>query len=198
VEISALILDYGLWAVFLAILLEQFGLPIPTLPLLLIVGAAAATDPGFGVAALLAATLASTLGGSVLYMAGRRYGDYLIGIFCRISLSPTSCINRGLSALEQVGPFALLMARFVPGLAAMAPALAGKAGMRFRVFLISQGVAAALFATVGILAGYTFHDTIDQFLYRLDAYGKPIAIAFGSGVAAWAIYVFAIKRYRTP
>lgn len=137
-EISALILDYGLWAVFLAILLEQFGLPIPTLPLLLIVGAAAATDPAFGVAALLVATLASTLGGSVLYMAGQRYGDYLLGIFCRMSLSPTSCIDRGLSTLKQLGPFALLMARFVPGLAAMAPALAGKAGMRFRVFQIGR------------------------------------------------------------
>lgn len=195
-EISALILEYGLWAVFLVILMEQFGVPIPTLPLLLIVGAAAATDPGFGVAALLTATVASTIGGSVLFYGGRRYGDYLLSFFCRISLSPTSCIDRGLTALDRVGPLALLMARFVPGLAAMAPAVAGKAGMHFRIFLVSQGLAGALFAAAGILFGHTFHDTIDQLVRSIEAYTKPVVITLALAVTAWSIYVVAIKRYR--
>lgn len=195
-ELSALIHHYGLWAVFVVILLEQFGIPIPTLPLLLIVGAAAATDPGFGIIAMVVATLASTLGGSALYMAGRRYGNHLLGFFCRLSLSPKGCIKHGLAALERVGPLALLMARFVPGLAAMAPALAGKSGMHFRLFLLSQSVAGALFASAGIGLGYTFHDTIEQLIAGINAYTRPVVFGLATAVAAWLFYVAIANRQK--
>lgn len=197
-DLSALILEYGLWAVFLFVFMEQFGLPLPAVPLLLIVGAAAATDPGFGLAALLVATLASVAGGAVMFVGGRRHGGAMLGFFCRISLSPKSCIDNGLAALDRFGPLALLMARFVPGLSAMAPALAGKAGMHVRVFLVSQTVAAALFAAAGIGAGHAFHDAIDPLVRTIGVYAKQVGIFTVAAIAAWLIYVVIMKRRRAP
>ena len=197
-DVSALIVEYGLWAVFLFIFMEQFGLPLPGMPLLLIVGAAAATDPSFGFTALLVATVASVAGGAMMFFGGRRHGGAMLGFFCRISLSPKSCIDNGLAALDRFGPGALFMARFVPGLSAMAPALAGKAGMRLRVFLVSQTVAAGLFAATGIGVGHTFHDTIDPLVLALGAYAKQVGIFTVAAIAIWLIYVVIMKRRRMP
>ncbi|MDP2064732.1 MAG: hypothetical protein Q8K38_02025 [Burkholderiaceae bacterium] len=195
-ELSALILQYGLWAVFLAVFMEQLGFPLPTLPLLLVVGAAAATSPGFGIAALGVTMVASVVGGAVMFVAGRKYGQSILGFFCRISLTPSACVDIGLAALDRVGPLALVMARFMPGLSAMAPALAGKAGMPLRVFLVSQGVAAALFAATGIGVGRAFHDTIEPLVRGLDAYARPIGLALALAIGAWLAYVVLVKRRR--
>lgn len=195
-ELSALILQYGLWAVFLAVFMEQLGFPLPTLPLLLVVGAGAATDPGFGLAALAVTVVASVGGGVLMFAAGRKYGHSILGFFCRISLSPTSCIDHGLAALDRVGPLALVMARFMPGLSAMAPALAGKAGMPLRVFLVSQGVAAGLFAATGIGVGRAFHDMIEPLVRSLDTYARPIGLALALAIGAWLAYVVLVKRRR--
>lgn len=195
-ELPALILQYGLWAVFLAVFLEQLGLPLPTLPLLLVVGAAAATDPGLGLAAVGVTMVASVGGGALMFAAGRKYGHSILGFFCRISLTPHSCIDHGLAALDRVGPLALVMARFMPGLSAMAPALAGKAGMPLRVFVVSQGVAAALFAATGIGVGRAFHDTIEPLVRAMGAYAQPMGLLLALVIGAWLAYVVIVKRRR--
>lgn len=195
-ELPALILQYGLWAVFLAVFLEQLGLPLPTLPLLLVVGAAAATDPGLGLAAVGVTVVASVGGGALMFAAGRKYGHSILGFFCRISLTPSSCIDHGLAALDRVGPLALVMARFMPGLSAMAPALAGKAGMPLRVFVASQSVAAALFAALGIGVGRAFHDTIEPLVRAMGAYAQPMGLALALAIGAWLAYVVIVKRRR--
>lgn len=195
-ELPALILQYGLWAVFLAVFLEQLGLPLPTLPLLLVVGAAAATDPGLGLAAVGVTVVASVGGGALMFAAGRKYGHSILGFFCRISLTPSSCIDHGLAALDRVGPLALVMARFMPGLSAMAPALAGKAGMPLRVFVASQSVAAALFAATGIGVGRAFHDTIEPLVRAMGAYAQPMGLALALAIGAWLAYVVIVKRRR--
>lgn len=195
-ELSALILQYGLWVVFLAVFLEQLGLPLPTLPLLLVVGAAAATDPGLGLAAVGVTTVASVGGGALMFAAGRKYGHSILGFFCRISLTPHSCIDHGLAALDRVGPLALVMARFMPGLSAMAPALAGKAGMPLRIFVVSQGVAAVLFAATGIGVGRVFHDTIEPLVRVMGAYAQPMGLALALVIGAWLAYVVIVKRRR--
>jgi membrane protein DedA with SNARE-associated domain len=58
-QVLAFIEQHGLVAVFIAVFLEQAGAP---LPVLLLAGAMAAGDPLFGVLALGAAIVASTLG----------------------------------------------------------------------------------------------------------------------------------------
>ena len=65
---------FGLTLVFLNVLLEQLGLPVPAIPTLVVAGALAANGklPGFAVGAV--AVAASLIGDSSWYLAGRAYG----------------------------------------------------------------------------------------------------------------------------
>ena len=65
---------FGLSLIFLNVLLEQLGLPLPAVPTLIIAGALAANGrlPASGVFVL--AVAACLIGDSSWYLAGRRYG----------------------------------------------------------------------------------------------------------------------------
>lgn len=197
-DLHSLIRDYGLLAVFLTVLLEQFGLPLPSLLLLLIVGAVAVADPVFGILALLLASIASMVGGVILFLFGRRYGDSLLELMCRLSLSPHKCLNHGRTAYQRFGPGALIMARFVPGLATMAPPLAGSIGMRFWVFLRYQATAAIVFSFCSLAAGYMFSDYVGSLVAAVQQYAQPLFYLLSTMLAVWLAYVLIIKRSRRP
>lgn len=191
-----LIQDYGLPAVLLTVLLEQFGFPLPSLLLLLIVGAAAVAEPMFGLAALVLATLASLVGGIVLFAIGRSHGERLLAFLCRISLSPRKCIGHGSKAYQRYGPSALIMARFVPGLATLAPPLAGSLGMPFGVFLIYQSLAAVTFSFFSLATGYLFDEHVGALVLILQRHALPVLYLLATAAATWLVYVVIAKRSR--
>lgn len=191
---QSLIRDYGLFAVFITVLFEQLGLPIPSLMLLLIAGAAAASDPLFGVFALFLASTASIIGGVLLFGIGQRKGDALLGFLCKVSLSPHKCIGHGHTAFHKFGPSALIMARFVPGLATMAPPLAGTIGMPFGVFLTFQSLAALLFSITGLMAGYFFNENVVALVSQIQQHGEIVVYALSTALLIWLLYVFVVKH----
>jgi len=134
-DISHLIAQHGLALVFLNVLLDQLGLPTPAIPALLVAGALAAdgklSAPGlFGVA-----VLATLIADAVWYAAGRRYGNGIMKLLCRVSLTPDYCVNQTQTLFERWGMNALLIANFIPGLATVAPPLAGATGIGWPRFL---------------------------------------------------------------
>jgi hypothetical protein len=59
------------------------------------------------------------------YFAGSRLGRPVLRTLCRISLSPDSCVRQTESIYLRWGAPSLLVAKFIPGFAAVATALAG-------------------------------------------------------------------------
>ena len=146
-----LIIQYGLLLVFVNVLLVQLGLPLPAIPTLIVAGALAGR-PGFGVPALLAvAFIACMLGDLIWYLAGRRFGRGVMALLCRVSLSPDSCVRQTEVRFERWGGLSLVLAKFVPGLATLAPPLAGAMGIGWWRYLIFDGIGSALW--VGITVG---------------------------------------------
>lgn len=184
-SLSELFREYGLASVFVVVLLEQIGAPIPALPVLLLAGAAAMQDPLYGVYALVLAMVASTLGDLAWYAAGRRYGHRVLKTLCRVSLSPDSCVRQTESAFERRGAATLLVAKFLPGLSTVAPPVAGALGFKPGTFLIFNGAGAALWAGVGILAGLVFHGQIDWLLERITELGGPALAVAATLLAAY-------------
>jgi membrane protein DedA with SNARE-associated domain len=90
--------------VFANVLLQQFGVPVPTLPTLVVAGALSVTGTISAPAALVAATVASLLADTVWYAAGIRYGRPVLTTLCRISLSPDSCVRQSEDRLARWGP----------------------------------------------------------------------------------------------
>jgi membrane protein DedA with SNARE-associated domain/rhodanese-related sulfurtransferase len=178
--------QYGLAAVFGVVLLEQIGAPIPALPVLLLAGAAAMSDPLFGVYALLLSIVASTLGDLAWYAAGKRYGHRVLKTLCQVSLSPDSCVRQTENTFERRGAATLVIAKFLPGLSTVAPPVAGALGLKPGTFLLFNGAGAALWSGAGLLVGLIFHGQIDWLFDRLtDLGGYAITIV----AALLALYV---------
>ena len=76
-----------------------------------------------------------TISDTLMFLMGRYTGWWLLGILCRVSLNPESCILRSADSFYRRGRALLVMAKFIPGINTMAPPLAGCMNMRFTQFL---------------------------------------------------------------
>jgi membrane protein DedA with SNARE-associated domain/rhodanese-related sulfurtransferase len=163
---------YGLAAVFLNILLEQLGLPIPAYPVLILTGALSYSGRYSAGGLLATAMLACLTADSCWYWAGRRYGGRVLKTLCRISLSPDSCVRQTESIFIRWGVRSLVLAKFIPGFASLATALAGRTAVPFGRFLLFDAIGAALYAGVGIAIGMLFHDAVADVLAVLEQLGR--------------------------
>ena len=150
--------------------MQQLGAPIPAWPLLVLAGAHAVAHPVFGIQALALAVLASWLGSLPWLWAGRRYGHRVLRLTCRISLSPDACVRQTESFFERYGAAALLAAKFVPGLAHVAPPLAGAFRLAVWRFLLWFGAGSALGALAPLALGALFHGHIELLVGWLAAF----------------------------
>jgi membrane protein DedA with SNARE-associated domain/rhodanese-related sulfurtransferase len=195
VQITDFYGGYGLATVFGAVLLQQLGAPIPALPALVVAGAVAMTDPLQGVYALALAVAASSIGNLLWFWAGRRYGYRVLKLLCRMTLSPDSCVHHAETTYERHGLASLVIARFLPGLATVAPPLAGALGIRTAPFLIYSGAGTALWAGSGLVLGLVFYAQIDRLLARLAALGG-LAIVVVAALLALYVAWRLVDRWR--
>src|SRR5213082_4217911 len=137
-----MIQQYGAGFVFLNVLALQAGLPVPAYPALIVAGAYAAMG-GRPLWQLVAVGIAAALiADTGWYLAGRRFGVRILGTLCRVSLSPDSCVSQTESIFQRFGATSMLFAKFVPGFASVATALAGVAGLRYWKFALFDALGA--------------------------------------------------------
>ncbi|MHA6205249.1 DedA family protein/thiosulfate sulfurtransferase GlpE [Dyella soli] len=173
-HIIELIAQYGLLLVFLNVLVEQAGAPVPAVPTMIVAGALAAADrlPLPGVLAV--AVGACLLADFAWYAAGRHFGGGVMRTLCRISLSPDSCVKQSELRFQRWRGSVLLLAKFVPGLSTVAPPLVGAMGLRAAPFALFDGLGSLLWVGVAVTLGYVFAGQID---YVLDAMANAGSIA---------------------
>ena len=186
--LPVLFAQYGLIAVFVVVLAEQLGLPIPALPVLVMAGAFASDNPLYGIAALALALLAAIIGDCVWFLAGRRYGHRVLRLLCRISLSPDACARQTENAYERRGAATLVIAKFVPGLSTLAPPLAGALRISTASFLLLDAAGAVLWAGAGLLMGRIFHRDIDAALAWLAQSGFIAVLLVVALLACYIAY----------
>lgn len=181
--ITELFSRHGLLAVAVAVLLHQLGAPLPSTPLLLLLGAESASRDGFALRAFGTVTGAAMVANALWFWAGRRLGRRVLAALCRISISPDSCVRQNEVSFARRGVLTLLIAKFVPGLSMLAPPLAGALGMSTGRFLAWNLLGSALWTGAGLAAGWAFHAQIDALLRELSQLGSA-AIALGVAVVA--------------
>ena len=181
-----LIQHYGLVFVFVNVLLLQAGLPVPAYPTLIVTGALAARSP-YTLAGLVATAVAASVIADIgWYLVGRRLGGRVLRTLCRISLSPDSCVRQTESIFTRWGARSLTVAKFIPGFASVATAMAGIVRLSPWRFLLFDAIGAALWSGVAIGLGYIFRDAVNDVLAVLAAMGR---IGLAVIVAAFVIYV---------
>jgi membrane protein DedA with SNARE-associated domain len=179
------VLRHGYTLVFLIVLMEQAGLPVPSLPILLAVGALAGVGKLSLPIALGLAVIASLIADSVWYQLGRFRGHSILSLLCRISLEPDSCVRRTENAFAQRGARSLLLAKFIPGLSTAAPPLAGMLRMRLSRFFTWDAAGALLWAGAYAGVGFIFSEQLDRVCVHLQRLGSGLLVLVLGGLAAY-------------
>ena len=179
------VLRHGYTLVFLVVLMEQAGLPIPSLPVLLAVGALAGAGKLSLPLALGLAVVASLIADSIWYELGRLRGHSILSLLCRISLEPDSCVRRTENAFAQRGARSLLVAKFIPGLSTAAPPLAGMLRMRLSRFFTWDAAGALLWAGAYAGVGFIFSSELDRVAVHLQRLGSGLLVLLLGGLAAY-------------
>jgi membrane protein DedA with SNARE-associated domain/rhodanese-related sulfurtransferase len=180
-----LIAEYGLLFVFANILIEQLGVPLPAYPVLMLTGALAARGELNVLALLGTAVVACLIADTVWYQIGRWMGRRVLGVLCRISLSPDGCVRQTESIFTRFGPASLVGAKFVPGFASVATALAGAMHIRRGAFLLFDAIGATLWVGVGLALGWLFSPAIEDIVATLAQLGKWGLLLLALTIAAF-------------
>jgi membrane protein DedA with SNARE-associated domain len=184
----------AVWLVALNTLLHEIGVPVPITPIVLVAGAGSVgggIDPLAVIAAVVAATLA---GNSIWFAAGRRWGSGVLTLLCRLSLSPDACMLRTEDSFRRWGWSSLVLGRFIPGVALVAPPLAGALGMSWGRFIVLSAAGAGLWALVVVAAGMLFHEQVDVVVRTLDAFAAEAVVAAALLLAAALAWRWQAKR----
>jgi membrane protein DedA with SNARE-associated domain/rhodanese-related sulfurtransferase len=167
-----ILLVYGYLLLFAWVLVEQFGIPLPATPVLLAAGALSAQHELSFPLAFAACVAASLVADTSWFLIGRRYGHHVLRILCKLSLEPTVCVRKTQDSFGRRREVTLMIAKFVPGLATLAPPVAGQNGMSLGRFLLFDGIGATLWIGVLLTAGRFFGDLLKRNPSLLDWAGR--------------------------
>jgi membrane protein DedA with SNARE-associated domain/rhodanese-related sulfurtransferase len=184
---------HGYSLLFAAVFLEAVGLPLPAALALLVAGGASARGSLLGSYALGGALLAMVAGDTLMFVLGRYTGWWLLGVLCRISLNPESCILRSADSFYRRGRALLVVAKFIPGINTMAPPLAGCMNMPLLQFLALDLAGAALYTGSYFAVGFLFSDALGAITRGYQTFGRVmgwVVIFLVAGYVAFQIWLW--------
>ena len=183
-ELVALLLHHGVLIVFAVTLASRIGAPLPAAPLVVVAGGLSIAGHFSAATIFAASVLANLAGDAVWFWSGRRHGLQVLGLLCRISLSPDSCVRQSEALIVRWGGVSLVAAKFVPKVSVVAAAMAGALAMPWRRFIVFALAAAALWTAVYLGAGMAFHGQIRYVLDAMTRSGEAALAALALAVAA--------------
>ena len=178
--IAAILVQHGLWLVFANVLITQLGAPVPAIPTMIIAGALARDGHWPATLVVGIAVVASLLGDLPWYYAGRRYGRRVLDVLCRIAIEPDACVRQTENIFDRWGAPSLMVAKFVPGFATVAPPISGAFRLGLPLFLGYSAVGALLWSGAAVAVGAIFHAQVDSVLRQVGAMGGRSALVVGS------------------
>src|SRR5690349_11732143 len=178
---------HGYSVLFAAVFLEAVGLPIPAALALLIAGGASARGSLQSSYALGGALVAMIAGDTLMFVMGRYTGWWLLGVLCRLSLNPESCILRSADSFYRRGRTLLVIAKFIPGINTMAPPLAGSMNMRLVPFLRLDLAGAALYTGAYLSAGFIGSGVLGAVTSGYQAFGRVLGWLFAAAIAGYLL-----------
>jgi len=178
---------------FAWVLLEQAGLPVPSLPILLATGSMAAMGHVSVGMALLIAVIAAVIGDYGWYELGRHKGIKVLAFLCKMSLEPDSCVRQTESAFAKQGLRSLVVAKFIPGLSTAAPPLAGVFKLPVGKFLLFDSVGAFLWAGLYIGLGAAFAKQLREVEEKISQVGGSLLAAALIGLGLYLVWKL-VKR----
>lgn len=175
---------------FAWVLVEQMGLPMPSIPLLLTAGTLSATHRVSAASALLAVLAACVIADSTWFALGRNFGSGVVRLLCKMSMEASTCVARTEGYFLRRGPETLLFAKFVPGLSTVAAPIAGQTGMSYSRFLLYDLSGSVLWSLCFLYAGRFFGDLARRsqgFFGFLSHFAAIVFLLLVAGFFLWRV-----------
>ena len=176
------------------VLIEQGGLPIPSVPLMLAAGTLSAAHKLHVAYAIPVILFACLISDSAWFFLGKNYGGKVLNILCRFSLEAATCVERTHGTVGKRGAITLLFAKFVPGLSTVAAPIAGQLQMSYLTFVIYDMAGSLIWCGAWLFAGRFFGDIAERssnFFALLGHFGIALVLLM---VAALVIYRLVKRR----
>ena len=183
------VLKHGYSILFAAVFVRQIGLPVPAPLFLLAAGALAASGMLGVVPGLAFAVIACVLADWAWYEAGRRRGDTVLHFIHRVTRDPDAHDRRAKRIFARHGPPLLVLAKFVPGLDAVAPPLAGIARTARLRFFALETLGASAWSGLYLGLGYVFSHDLDRAATYVGRAGRVVAT-----FVIFSLAIFAVRK----
>ncbi len=184
---------YGYWAVLLALLGENAGLPLPGETILILASFAAYRGRHLELPwVILVGICACTMGDNIGYWIGRWGGRPLLEKWKYVFRISDETIKTGEDFLQRRGSAAIFLARFIAGMRIVAGPLAGVLRMEWMRFLAANAAGAVAWVTVIAFAGYFFGSQYEA----LAGVVKKTELVVLAIVVAVGLYLLRHKRNR--
>jgi membrane protein DedA with SNARE-associated domain len=187
-DLFALIVHHGYIVIFLIVLAEALGFPVPAALALVAGGAAVASGALGGPATAVVAVTGMLLGDISLYVLGSRLGWRLLGFLCRVSVDPETCILRSAESFYKRGRTTLVIAKFIPGINSIAPPLAGSMKMPLAQFLSLDFLGATTYTLAYGAVGLIFRDFLETVARGFRTAGHAVEIVVVIAAIAFTVY----------
>jgi membrane protein DedA with SNARE-associated domain len=198
--LSSPLQHYGVWAIGLLIMLEDFGIPVPGETILIAgavyAGAGRLNVVLVGLAGFIAAIIGDNIGFAIGHFGGRalalRWGKYVFLTEERLDMAERFFDRRG--------AIVITFARFVEGLRQANGIIAGITGMHWLRFLVFNAIGAALWVGTWVSLGYLAGGNITAIYHAITLYSYYVLIALAVllvGYVTWRVRRRR-RRRRTP
>src|SRR6266700_1618179 len=188
--LSSPLQHYGVWAIGLLIMLEDFGIPVPGETIMIAgaiyAGAGRLNVVAVGVVGFVAAVVGDNIGFTIGHFGGRalvlRWGRYV-----RLT---EERLDKAVTFFNHRGAWIITVARLIEVLRQVNGIVAGITGMRWPRFLAFNALGAALWVGTWVSLGYLagshigtiYHYVIQYALYLLIA-----GVVLLAGYLAWRV-----------
>ena len=188
------LLRHGYWVLVATVFAEGIGLPVPSFPVLLGMGALAGLG-NFSIWTSLGLAIAAAECSDLMWFRlGRVRGHSILNLLCRVSLEPDSCVSNTKSLFGRLGARALLIAKFVPGLGATAAPLAGLTRMNPWKFLAADAAGAAVWSATYLAAGWIFRNQLEDAAEQAGRTGSWLLLILASALAVYVGWKYYQRR----
>ncbi|MGH9405848.1 MAG: rhodanese-like domain-containing protein [Terriglobia bacterium] len=188
------LLRHGSLVLFVTVFADQIGLPFPSIPFLIGMGALAGRGR-FPLPAGIAEAVAAALTADVVwYELGRNKGHVILNLLCKISLEPDSCVRRSEERYARFGAKSLALVKFVPALSTATVSMAGLFGMRLSYFLAWDGLGALLWVGAYTAVGLVFSKQLERIAAMALELGFGLAALLFGALAGYLVYKYLQRR----
>jgi membrane protein DedA with SNARE-associated domain len=193
-QVLPYLIQHGYTVLFFWVLAETMGLPIPSGPLLITVGALAGVGKMDLLLSIGLGASAALLSDIFWYLLGFYRGRRVLSLLCRISLEPDSCVRRTENIFARYGARSLLIIKFVPGLSAVSTPLAGIIHMGLIRFFFFDILGIFIWIGAYAIFGYIVGEELESALAYSRGLGQTLFVLVAGGLTMYILWKYIVRR----